>query len=428
MSATPTVAIRPSAAREGRSYTSLLRDGKFARVIAAYGISEVGDGITIVALPLLAYGLTGSASTTALVFAAGASPRLLFGLWAGVLADRMSRRLLVVGSALLRALLLGLVPLVPELPVILAVAFLTQTLGVFEIPATEAALPALAGERYQQLAALRSALRQLSTSIGPALGGILVGLVGASRAVLFDAATFVIAAALIASVREFDRDGAGRRASARARRALTDLIAGLSYVRHNTIALGLTLYWTVGVLVLPLSLVAAIPYITSDLGRSARAYGFAVSFFAVGAAVGVLVAGKLSYRQHRVRWLLASGVGYGLAGLGLGLGPSYVVFCLLWLAWGLLYGPEEVLGAVLFAQATTDELRGRAYSVLYTGMGGATLLGYLLAGPLIDRFGAPPMMALAGAVFIVAALVAFGLSPLARAIRDQGSESVGSAR
>ena len=405
----------------GRSspYSRVLKDRRLSSVLAAHGISELGNGITEVALPLLVYAATGSIVATGVIFAVGLLPDLLFGLWAGVLADRFDRQKIVVAADLGRGVVLLIVPLLGSLWLVGVVAFISRTLGVFAAPATEAVLPSLAGELYQQLAALRSGARSLGTSVGPAIGGALVGLIGAREAIAVDAITFLIASAIIYSVSGFDPNVARRREE----RAATshrgsELLQGLRYLRHNTVAFGMIVYWSVGLFAVPLSVVGALPYITGHLGRSSAEYGMAVTCFAVGSVLGMVLAGRFSYRLYRRFWMLGSGIGYGLCGLGLGLYPPYALFCLLWFAWGVAYGPEQVLGDVLLAESTTDAMRGRIYSVLGVALSAAMILGYLTAGPSIERFGAPAMMTVAGVIFVVSSAVAFGISPLSRAVGE----------
>lgn len=386
------------------------------RVLAAYGVSELGDGITAIALPLLAYGTTGSVVATGFIVVAGMLPEVLFGLHAGVLADRLDRRTTFILTNLGQGTVLLAVPLLPSLWLVAAAAFVARTLGTLAGPAAEAALPALAGERYQQLAAIRSGIRSLDQAVGPALGGVLVGVLGAKQAILVDAVTFFVAAALVYGVRGFDATAGLRRAERATSRIASELLEGLRHLRGNTVAFGMILYSSVGLFALPFALLGAIPYITDTLGRSPTEYGLAVASFAVGSLLGLGIAGGFSYARRRRLWLLGAGLGYGLCGLGLGLAPPYWLFCLLKFLWGVSYGPEQILKEVLIAESAPDAMRGRVYGVLGLALSGATLLGYLAAGPAIERFGAPPMMAAAGTVFIVSSIIAFGFGPLARAV------------
>lgn len=403
--------------QEVPTYRDVLRDRKLTTVLLAFLISQLGDGVAAIALPLLVYASTGSATATALMFAVNTLPNLLFGLWSGALADRLDRHRLVVVSNLGQGSTLLLVPFVDSLWLVGVIAFVSQTLGVFAAPATNAALPGLAGEKYQQLAAFRSTVGFTASALGPVLGGALVGLIGTRPAIVVDAVTFFVAAALIAAVRDFDRGAEGRRAGRlTVSGQVSDIADGLRYLRGNTVALGMTIYAAVGWFALPLSLVGLIPYVTDVLGRSPVAYGFSQTCYGVGAIVGLLAAGRLSYdRRVRLR-MLASVLGYGSVGLVLGLGPGYYLYCALLFAWGVSHGPEAVLGEVLLARSIPDEMRGRLYSAsgLLTSVTG--LLGYLVAGPAIDRFGPTAMMAVAGAIMIVQGVVAFGFGPLAKAI------------
>jgi MFS family permease len=115
-------------------------------------------------------------------------------------------------------------------------------------------------------------------------------------------------------------------------------------------------------------------------------------------------------------WLLTAGLTYGGVNVVILGHPPFAAFCLLWVIWGLAYGPEEVITGLIFAQAVPDSMRGRAYSVVGVVMSTASIIGYLAGGELTAHIGATQTMAIAGYVFIVASAWSFGFSALAREI------------
>ena len=142
-------------------------------------ISYAGSALTTVALPLLVFGLTGATFLTGLVVALPAATYVLFGLFAGVLADRGQRRLIMVVTDCANALLLGSVPVAAALHrltagQVLAVASLSGTASVFFDAADFAALPLLVGR--DRLATATSALFGPHTAVGivaPAVAALL---------------------------------------------------------------------------------------------------------------------------------------------------------------------------------------------------------------------------------------------------------------
>ena len=129
---------------------SLLRDADFLQYVAARVLSLVGNIITLVALPVLIYRLSGSTFLTALVAGLEAAPYLIFGLLAGALSDRWNRKTVMVTSDILGACLLASVPVahfldVLTVPHILFVAFAGPTIGTFFDGAVFGAVPMLVG-------------------------------------------------------------------------------------------------------------------------------------------------------------------------------------------------------------------------------------------------------------------------------------------
>ena len=166
---------------------SVWRDAAFRRFLAAEVASEAGTAVSLVVLPIVVFTLTGSPAQTGLLTALEAVPYLLFGLLAGALADRVDRRRLMVGGDLLRAVLVGSVPLAAALGVLGVPHVYLAALGVAVVfvwadAASFGALPALVGR--ERLPAANSARWSASTTLtvaGPAVAGVLVATVARPR-------------------------------------------------------------------------------------------------------------------------------------------------------------------------------------------------------------------------------------------------------
>src|SRR5690348_16964991 len=181
-----------------------LRQRNFGLLWAAGLISLAGDWMLRIALPIYVYQLTGSALATSSMLIAGMLPDLLFGSIAGVFVDRWDRKRTMVICNLLLAI--GLLPLLAvrtadHVWLLYLVAFCESLVAQFFGPAENALLPQLVGEEHLVSANSLNALNNnLARLIGPALGGIVVGLAGVAGVALIDAATFLLAAALIALI------------------------------------------------------------------------------------------------------------------------------------------------------------------------------------------------------------------------------------
>lgn len=163
---------------------SLWRDQSFVFFWLGRAISLLGTAITSVVLPILVYRLTASALLTSLLATLEVLPYLLFGLFAGEVADRVDRRRLMVGCDLLNTFLLGSIPAAGWLhaltvPHIFVVALLSASAFVWFDAADFGAIPTLVGREH--LVAATSAIASMSTVVGivgPALGGALIATIG----------------------------------------------------------------------------------------------------------------------------------------------------------------------------------------------------------------------------------------------------------
>jgi MFS family permease len=190
--------------RRTEARSGVWRDRRYRRLWGSVGVSLLGSEITVLAMPLAAVGvLDASAGEVALLSAAGTAPFLLLGLPAGSWVDRWPRRTLMVRTDVLRAVLLGSVPLAYALGALTlahlaVVAFAVGALSVFFDVAALSVLPALVPRR--DLAAANGSLeaaRAVAQTSGPAVGGVLVQAVSAPVALLADGVSFLVSALLL---------------------------------------------------------------------------------------------------------------------------------------------------------------------------------------------------------------------------------------
>ncbi len=186
---------------------SVLRQRNFALLWCGGLISMTGDWLLLIGLPVYVYALTGSTWVTGSVFIAGFVPEILLGSVAGVFADRWDRRRTMLVSTLLQAL--ALLPLLAvssrgQLWLVYAVQVVASVLSQFFAPAENALLPRVVGPAPEDLLAANALLSlgaNLARLVGSPLGGVVAALLGLRGIVLLDAASFLVAAALIAPVR-----------------------------------------------------------------------------------------------------------------------------------------------------------------------------------------------------------------------------------
>ena len=166
-------------------------------------VSVAGDWVLMIALPYYVYVTTGSTLATAGMTAAELAPAILLSSFTGVFADRWDRKRILVVANLLQALVVASLLLVGEgwLWVVYVVAALQSTTSAFSMPAESALLPTLVPrEQLVQANAMNALNNRLGRLVGVPLGAALLGWFGLDAVVLVDAATFLVAAALVAPI------------------------------------------------------------------------------------------------------------------------------------------------------------------------------------------------------------------------------------
>ncbi len=217
----------------------LLRDGQFVRYLVARTLSGAGNIVTLIALPILVYRISDSASLTALVAACEAAPYLLFGLFAGALADRWNRKRVMVTADVLSTALIATLPLAHwmgevTVPHVLAVAFLGPTIAVFFDGAVFGAIPTLVGRgRIAEANSISWSIQSVNEIALPSLVGVALAVVHPSTLLTFDALTFAASAAIIATIVRPMHDASRARAPLTVRLVFRDIGEGLAYLGHH---------------------------------------------------------------------------------------------------------------------------------------------------------------------------------------------------
>lgn len=376
------------------------------RLWSAGAVSNLGDGVVLAALPLLAASLTRSPGVVSLVAAAGALPWLLFSLVGGALADRTDRRRtmsLVDGFRALALVLLAVAVVagIESIPLLMIVAF---SLGIGETVfdnAAQAILPSVVEETDLERAngRLEGTLIVTNQFVGPPLGAWMFAAAAAAPFFL-DAASFVVAALLVLTLRGSFR--AKRASSATSMRA--DIREGVRWLaRHRvlrTLAVALGVMNLVGTAVMTILVL----YAQDVLHLGDAQYGLLLTTEAFGAVLGAAVASRLSARV---------GTGTTLVGAIALAGSSFLVPAL-WaqpfavaasLAVGGFAGLVwNVITVSLRQVLVPDELLGRVNSG-YRLVGWGTMpIGALAGGLVAEAFGLRAPFLVAGALALVLAV------------------------
>jgi hypothetical protein len=386
--------VRPAMWRRRRA------DRDAPLIVAAVAVSALGDFLLWIPLTLHLQEVTGSGVAIAALMICLWAPVVLLAPLAGLLADRVETRALLLGASLVQAATAAALAL--ALDSVAAILGLAALLGIgFAVaqPAEFALVSSIAGSR--RLADLNGrveAARYLGMTAGPLLGGILAAAGGTAAALLVDAGTFVFvagAAALLRVRRRPERGGeAGR---GRARDGIVHLF------RDRTLSLILVVVF-VSLLFMSASITAEVFFLKEDLAVGDVTYGVLFGSWTVGMVLGALV---VSRRIPDGAIAAVALIAVGVQGAGLGLPTAWLLPALagtMWLVGGLGHGVKNVLTRTLIGERVPAALHGRAFAA-YNGLrNGAELIALAGGGVLVATVGARETLALAGAIPVLAAL------------------------
>ncbi|WP_410670088.1 MFS transporter [Amycolatopsis sp. cmx-4-68] len=394
--------------------------GRFRVFFWAQLVSLLGDGVAILAVPLLMLQLTGNA----LLVALSAAPRivgyLLVGLPGGALADRLDPRKVMVCADTVRAasfLALAVLALTGHATVVLTLvlAFTSGAAGsIFESSLTVIIKDLVPGTELIRVNSYLQMASQASLVAGPALVGLLTALVGIDAALAFNALTFLCSVAgLLLLPRPADHAKPAKPSAG----LLADLRQGIHYIRSTREVLVLTLLPAAVNFVLAAETLIVF-YARTGFGASETALSVLVAVGGAGGVLGAFVAARVAAALgEQVPVVLAVcglGVSLGLMGVVRSL-PFLVALNVLLLGFSMM---ANVVIQGMRQRIVPRELLGRISSTSRVLMLSAYQVGVLLTGSLTQATGGDPrwIFVVAGVLSVVAgAAVWYGESRKARA-------------
>jgi MFS family permease len=403
-----------------------LRRPDFRRLWAAGLISDVGDWLLLVSLPILVFELTGSTLGTAFAFLIELAPPVLLAPIAGIVADRYDRRrTLLIVSALQAIALLPLLAVHgrPDLPIVYAVIALESALAALFDPAKNAYLPTLVEpDDLVSANALIGLNQNLGRLVGGPIGGLLLVVGELSTIVAVDAVSFVIAALLIAGVRRTptaapataaptaapapaapSEDASTAAGSVTQPARLSDALAKPA-IRGGLIVLLLTSV-AQGIFV-----VLYVVFVARVLHGDAAETGLIRGVQAIGAIVAGLVVTAIG-RRLTPGWMTALGsMAFGLIALATWNAPALSRAEPIYVALFIVVGAPGLFlmtGLLTTVQTETPaHLRGRVFAAFGVAAAAGQAVGMLASGLLGDKIGVVTILNVQACFPILAGVVA----------------------
>jgi predicted MFS family arabinose efflux permease len=375
------------------STRNLFRIRAFAVLYGAETLSIAGDQLARVALSVLVFQRTDSATATALTYAATFLPAILGGALLARVGDRLSRRTVMVSCDLVRAALFAAMA-VPGLPLPIVVALLIA--AVFLGPAFSASevgylAAALDPDQFRAATGLRMVTNQIAQVAGFAVGGVLVAALLPRGALLVDACTYALSAVVI----RLALRPSGRRQAPQV--GTPDDAGGAAFpglLRHPRLRALMALSALAGFFIVPEGL--TVPF-ASEVGATTTEAGLLLAAIPLGGAVGAVLLVRL-VPKHRRSWVAgAMAIGCGLPLIVTAFEPIWPIAWLCWFASGGL-AAFQVEATTSIVQAIPDRLRARLLGLASSWLIGAQGVGLLLFGAIANVADAGRSIAVAGVV------------------------------
>ncbi|MEW6426689.1 MAG: MFS transporter [Thermodesulfobacteriota bacterium] len=355
-----------------RSYADLLGENRDYRTFWLAGVvSQFGNWFNYIAIFVLLDHLTGSGQAMGWFLIAKFLPSAVLGPAAGVVADRLPRKAIMIFCDVARVFVVLAFLAIDDarfVPLVYALALAQESLWTFADPARRSSVPNLVAKRHLNLAnALSGATWSVLLAFGAALGGLVTAAFGWRTAIVIDALTFAASAAMLARIplpHRRERSTVSRK-TWREISGIADIQAGYSYMRDNREVAALLLVksgWALsgGILVM----LAVFGEQIFPLSRQGGGSGLFYSFRGLGAAVGPILAWRLlgesrpaMYRGIALSFFVSAG-----AYLLFSRAPS-LWFALPMVLLGHIGGSIQwVFSTTLLQDAVPDFIRGRVFA------------------------------------------------------------------
>lgn len=370
-------------------------------------ISLIGTWMQNIGQSWLVLQLTQSALKLSIVGAMQFLPMMLFALYAGTLVDRFPKRKMLIFTQTSLAVLAAVLATLTYFKIVqywhvLILALLLGIVNTLDMPTRQSFFVELVGrEDLMNAIALNSSIFNLARILGPALAGLLIGLVGIAICFYLNALSFL---AVIVGLRliKIPAQVAAKKGKGSPKHIIYDIREGLQYIgKKKIIKQPLLLLAFLSIFVMNFNVLIPV-FAQQNLSQNATGYGFLMTCMGIGSFVGALTLAARSKAGPKLTHLVGGALGMSLFMALLGLEKSYVLACITLFMIGLCSIVFTALVNSTIQLNSADSMRGRVMSVYALVFGGVTPIGSLFAGNITEYVGAPICMIISGFIGIVA--------------------------
>ncbi len=393
-----------------------MRVRDFRLYLAGSACSRIGDNMESVTRSWLVWQLTGSPFWLGVMVFCHWFPNTVLALFAGVLADRVDNRKLILGSEflyLLSSLAMGILVLTGAVNIwqVSGLLVLHGLSGALSNPSRQVLVHDLVGrERLMSGVSLVNSLFQCMTFVGPAIAGTLIAVVGPGTTYMITCLTFVPAIVSLAMIRVVKQHTQTTQVS-----AWESFREGLRHVRESPVLLALLFMTTLPALFVADSVSAMMPiFATEILNVGAQGMGFLLSANGLGAIAAALFISYLGTVRRKGWIITGTSVGFGVVVIAFSVSSWYFVSLSLLVVMGAMSVASSTLISTSLQLTASDKLRGRVMGLHSLGTLGVRSFNGPLIGIFASAAGTPLALGVLGGVVAVAVLALSVVSPVGR--------------
>jgi DHA3 family tetracycline resistance protein-like MFS transporter len=406
-----------------------LRHRDFRLLWSGMCVSLLGDGVFLVAMAWQVYALSNAPAALALVGVAMTVPTIVFLLLGGVVSDRRDRRRIMLAADVARGVAVGLMAVLSltgalELWHVVVLVAVYGAGQAFFSPAFDAIVPeVLPAEELAQANSLDQFVRPIALRLaGPALGGVMISVVGSGAAFALDAASFAVSAGALLAMTPGARTAPPEHATVKG-----DIVAGLRYIRSHVWLWATFASAAVAYLLFMGPAEVLLPYIVkNELHASAADLGIVFAAGGVGSVGCAVVLGQRGLPRRDITFMYVTWTLATIAIAGYGLATAVWQLMLASLAFNALETAGTIVWATAKQRHVPPELLGRVSSLDWLISIGLLPLSFAFTGPVTAAIGVQATLVgagLIGGAVTLAALYLPGMRDLESADGDLGLDA-----
>ncbi|MCE7737584.1 MAG: MFS transporter, partial [Candidatus Heimdallarchaeota archaeon] len=378
--------------RDSVSFTDVFKNKDFTKLLTGQFFSNLGDGVLRISLLLYVFSFTGSIFQTTLILAIQIVPWIIVGPIVGVLADRISRKAIMIFSDLLRTISIFLIMFTENIYGLMIISFLVGVASSSFAAPRSAAIPEITGPKlYVKAISVSQLLFQTMAIIGPIAGAYIYVLFGKYTFILISSlfifsAIFIFFATIPSAINDSEKLNLGI--------IFNDLKQGISYLLTEPTINKLIILFGITMVGAAFSATLVYPFVFENLhegsqemeSQAQKEYGLIGALIAFGSIMGNLTFGKFEKQIGRRFAIIIGSLGMGGYLISFYFVNSVSILYLIGIGFGFGSGLSNLAVNAVFAETVPNEIRGRAYSATISYMMTFNAIATFGSGILAEQF------------------------------------------